>query len=197
MSAEQTSRGPGHFARLYEADPDPWHFRTSEYEQTKYRKTIEALGSRRFASVLEVGCSIGVLTHRLARCCDALLAIDLVEQPLEAARRACADQPWVRFKQMRVPGEWPDGTFDLIVLSEVLYFLSPQDIAALADRASSGLDPRGLVLLVNWRGRSNDPCSGEEAAGIFIDRTRAWLKPRVQYLEADYRLDLLCRTGDD
>jgi 2-polyprenyl-3-methyl-5-hydroxy-6-metoxy-1,4-benzoquinol methylase len=196
MSAEQTSRGPAHFARLYEADPDPWHFRTSEYEQAKYRKTIEALGARRFVSVLEVGCSIGVLTHLLAFHCDALLAVDLIEQPLQAARRTCADQPWVQFKQMRVPDKWPDGTFDLIVLSEVLYFLSPQDIAALADRASGCLDPGGLVLLVNWRGRSSDPCSGEEAAGIFIDRTRTWLQPRVQYLEGGYRLDLLYRAAE-
>lgn len=193
MSAEQASRGPAHFERLYEADPDPWRFHTSEYERTKYRKTIEALGSRRFRSAFEVGCSIGVMTHLLAFCCDALLAVDIIEQPLKAARAACAEQPWVRFKQMQVPGEWPDGTFDLIVLSEVLYFLSPTDIAALADRALTSLDPKGVVLLVNWRGHAGDPCSGEEAAAAFIDRTRSWLEPQAHYREIGYRLDLLAR----
>jgi cyclopropane fatty-acyl-phospholipid synthase-like methyltransferase len=193
MSMEKASRSAAHFERLYEADPDPWHFRSSEYEQAKYQKTIEVLGPRRFRSVFEVGCSIGVLTRLLALRCDALLAVDIVEQPLKAARTACADQPWVKFKRMQAPGDWPAGTFDLIVLSEVLYFLSPTDIDTLSVQASASLESAGLVLLVNWRGRSADPCSGEEAAGMFIDRTRGWLEPRACYQEIGYRLDLLAR----
>ena len=53
---------------------------------------------------------------------------------------------------MQVPHEWPDDVFDLIVLSEILYFLSPADIIALADRTLATLEADGLVLLVNWRG---------------------------------------------
>ena len=53
---------------------------------------------------------------------------------------------------MKVPDEWPDEFFDLIVLSEVLYFLSPKDVVAVADRVCSSSDLTGLVLLVNWRG---------------------------------------------
>jgi hypothetical protein len=94
---------------------------------------------------------------------------------------------------MQVPGDWPDGTFDLIVLSEVLYFLSPADIAAVADRAAGSLAPGGVVLLVNWRGRSDDPCTGEEAATLFIKRTGGWLQPRTHLEDGGYRLDLLVR----
>ena len=32
MSRQRMSRGAEHFQRLYDADPDPWHFRTSAYE---------------------------------------------------------------------------------------------------------------------------------------------------------------------
>lgn len=187
----RSSRDAAHFQSLYDADPDPWHFRTSEYEQAKYRKTLEALPTRRFGSAFEVGCSVGVLTHLLAPRCDALLAVDIVEQPLSDARAACADQPWVRFSRMRVPDEWPGGTFDLVVLSEVLYFLSPKDVAKVADRVLASLDATGLVLLVNWRGRSGDPCTGDEAADLFIERTAERLEPRIQYQEETYRLDLL------
>jgi hypothetical protein len=124
-----------------------------------------------------------------------------VEQPLTAARAVCVDQPWVRFGRMQVPGEWPDETFDLIVLSEVLDFLSPADIAAVADRVAGSLMPNGVVLLVNWRGRSEDPCTGEQAARVFTRQTRGWLAPRT-HLHGDaldsgrqggYRLDLLVR----
>jgi hypothetical protein len=193
LAGIRPSRNAAHFQRLYDADTDPWHFRTSEYGQAKYRKTLQTLPTRQFRSVFEVGCSIGVLTHLLAGRCDSLLAVDIVEQPLCAARMACSDQPWVRFRRMQVPGEWPNQDFDLIVLSEVLYFLSRMDVTKVADRVLASLDATGLVLLVNWRGRSGDPCTGDEAADLFIKRTSASLQPWVQYKEVTYRLDLLRR----
>src|ERR1700761_6257783 len=107
MTQHRASRDPAHFQRLYLTSPDPWGFRTSEYERAKYHRTIESLGVRRFHRGFEVGCSIGVLTRLLAPRCDALLAVDIVEPPLIEARAACADQPWVWFQRMRVPDEWP------------------------------------------------------------------------------------------
>jgi SAM-dependent methyltransferase len=194
LTRNRSSRDAAHFQSLYDENPDPWRFRTSEYEQAKYRKTLEALPTRRFGSAFEVGCSIGVLTHLLAPRCDALLAVDIVEQPLNDARAVCADQPWVQFRRMQVPDEWPEGNFDLVVLSEVLYFLSPKDVAKVADKVVACLDSAGLVLLVNWRGRSGDPCTGDEAADLFIERTSARLEPRMQYKEDTYRLDLFGRS---
>src|SRR3954469_8716047 len=94
------SRGAEHFQRLYDTSADPWQFRSSAYEQAKYRRTIAAVGERHFRSGFEVGCSIGVLTRMLAARCDALLAVDLVEAPLAAARSTCADLLWVRFARM-------------------------------------------------------------------------------------------------
>ena len=64
-----------HFEALYAADPDPWDFETSAYEQAKYDATIAALPPGPISTALEVGCSIGVLTERLARPCDRLLAV--------------------------------------------------------------------------------------------------------------------------
>ena len=66
----------GYFDELYAGDPDPWGFETSAYEQAKYAATIDALEGRRYATALEIGCSIGVLTARLApsegNCCVRL-----------------------------------------------------------------------------------------------------------------------------
>jgi predicted TPR repeat methyltransferase len=195
MSGDRESRDASHFQRLYDASPDPWKFRTSVYEQSKYQKTIASLGTRRFRSGFEVGCSIGVLTRLLAERCDRLLTVDIVDAPLSDALKACADQPWVRFEQKQVPDEWPDECFDLIVLSEVLYFLSPADIAKVVDRVCATLHATGVVLLVNWRGRSGDPCTGDEAAGIFIGQAQRWLTTRTQHVEDGYRLDLLYRLS--
>jgi predicted TPR repeat methyltransferase len=193
MNAGGGSRGPEHFQRLYQASQDPWQYCTNPYEQAKYRRTVASLGQRRFCSAFEAGCSIGILTRLLAPHCEALLAVDIVEEPLRKARAACAHQPWVRFERMRIPAEWPGDAFNLVVLSEVLYFLSPADIAAVADRIRTTLVSDGVVLLVNWRGRSDDPCTGDEASDIFLERTQHWLHSQTHYHDDDYRLELLCR----
>jgi len=184
------SHGAAHFQRLYDANPDPWGFRTSLYEQEKYQRTIAALGDRRFESTFEVGCSIGVFTRLLAQRCRSLLAVDIVETPLAAAREHCADLPQVQFKCMDITSGWPEGQFDLIVLSEVLYFLSPAAIAGVARRAASCLAPDGLVVLVNWLGKGDDPVSGDDAARRFIAAATR-LEVTGSDRQARYRIDLL------
>jgi 2-polyprenyl-3-methyl-5-hydroxy-6-metoxy-1,4-benzoquinol methylase len=185
------SRAALHFKRLYQSNPDPWGFRTSAYEQTKYRQTLSALGDRHFTSGLEVGCSIGVLTSALADRCDCLLGVDIVEDPLEAARSRCADQPQVRFQRMQVPAEWPEGWFDLMVFSEVLYFLSAADIERCASRVWSSLLPAGMVVLVNWLGQTDDPTPGNDAAEMFIGATAGRLTVMRRERHEGYRLDVL------
>ncbi len=185
------SRSADHFERLYQSNPDPWGFKTSSYEQTKYQRTLAALGERRFASGLEIGCSIGVLTRSLAPRCDRLLGVDVVDAPLQETQRHCADQAHVRFQRMQVPEEWPEGGFDLLVFSEVLYFLSPADIDRCADRVRSSLLPDATVVLVNWLGQTDDPTPGREAAERFLHATSGVLTTVRQENHAQYRLDVL------
>jgi Nodulation protein S (NodS) len=186
------SRDATHFADLYNNNADPWGFTTDPYEQAKYRHSIDILGGQRFAAGFEIGCSIGVLTQQLAPHCDTLLAVDIVDQPLQAARLRCAEQPWVSFERMQVPIDWPIAeSFDLILLSEVLYFLTPADIDRCAARVMASLLPGANVLLVNWLGRSDDPCSGDEATERFIAATADALTVAHRDRQPRYRLDLL------
>jgi 2-polyprenyl-3-methyl-5-hydroxy-6-metoxy-1,4-benzoquinol methylase len=185
------SRPAEHFEHLYQSNSDPWDFKTSPYEQTKYRQTLSALGDRRFQSGLEVGCSIGVLTHMLAHQCDALLGLDIVEAPLQAARSRCAGFPHVHFRRMHVPAQWPPNRFDLIVLSEVLYFLSQADIDRCAAHVRTGLLPNATVVLVNWLGQTDDPLSGDDAANRFIAATAGALSVSSHSRHQGYRLDVL------
>jgi 2-polyprenyl-3-methyl-5-hydroxy-6-metoxy-1,4-benzoquinol methylase len=185
------SRPASHFHQLYQANPDPWGFRTSRYEQAKYRNTVAALGQRTFASGLEVGCSIGILSRMLAPRCARFLGLDIVEDPLPAARARCADQSQARFERMRVPAEWPAERFDLIMLSEVLYFLSASDITRCAQRVMDTLLRGGLVVLVNWSGRTSDPSSGDAAPERFIAATEGVLRVIRQQRHDRYRLEVL------
>jgi SAM-dependent methyltransferase len=170
MSRPANSLPPGYFEAIYARDPDPWRFADSAYERAKYDATLAALPRPRYARALEVGCSIGVLTQDLAPRCDALLALDAAEAPLEAARTRCAGLPQIAFQTMLVPGDWPvdAAPFDLILLSEVVYYLDPADVVRLAGRVRDTLAPGGEVLLVHWTGATDYPLSGDEAAGRFI-----------------------------
>ena len=157
------------FDQLYARDPDPWRFETSPYEQGKYADTLDQLGERRFASALELGCSIGVLSRRLAARCDRLLSLDIAEAALERARLHCAGLDHVGFRRATLPADWPDGRFDLILISEMLYFLAPDDIAQLARRCAGAALPECSILLVNWTGPTDTPTTGDQAAALFRD----------------------------
>jgi 2-polyprenyl-3-methyl-5-hydroxy-6-metoxy-1,4-benzoquinol methylase len=186
------SHGPQHFRRIYSTSKDPWNYHSSDYEKTKREATIAALDGRRFRSGLEVGCSIGALTYRLAECCDQFLGVDFIDEALAVARVTCRQRPWVSFQNVRIPLEWPQGQFDLIVLSEVLYFLSSEDSLCLAARCRGCLTVGGAILLVNWLDKSpDDPCSGDAAAERFIESGCQWLRVGNHQRTDRYRLDRL------
>lgn len=183
---------PGYFERLYERNPDPWQFATSDYERDKYAATVGVLPpGRRFKRCFEVGCSIGVLTRALAERCDALVGVDVSEVALEQARVRCADLPGVEIGFAAVPGTWPEGRFDLIVFSEVLYYLGIAGLHEAAAKSLACLEPGGCIVLVNWQGNTDGACSGAEAARLFIEDCAGRLTVTGTAHEEKYRVDLL------
>ena len=193
MSRFERSIPPTYFEEMYARDPDPWRFAQSDYEREKYAATLAALPRARYASALEVGCSIGVLTRQLAGRCDALLSLDVAEAALERARERCSDRDHVRFERRRVPADWPEGSFDLILLSEVVYYLDRDDVRRLAARVDAAASPGCDILLVHWLGETHYPLPGDEAASVFIEASAADLVEG--HREKDYRLDILRLGG--
>lgn len=195
----RASLPPAYFDALYADDPDPWRFATSDYERAKYDDTLAALPRGKIAAAFEVGCSIGVFTERLAPRCDRLLAVDVAPAALRTARQRCANLSNVSLAEMRVPNDWPKldnwpGGFDLIVFSEVLYYLAPDDIVRTAELTMRTLSPAGIVLLVHWTGGTDYPCSGDEAAALFMHACEPALRQTQAVRREAYRLDRLDRA---
>jgi SAM-dependent methyltransferase len=142
------------FENIYAANLDPYGYTSSDYERQKYSATLAALSRDRYTKAFEIGCSIGVLTRLLGERCDSLLSVDIVESALQQARQRCASEHNVTFARMRVPDNWPSDTFDLIVISEVFYYLTVSELNQLAQRLRSSLAPSGEILLVHnrWTG---------------------------------------------
>ncbi len=182
---------PEHFDRLYANDPDPWRFATSDYERDKYVATLAALPSPRYVRAFEVGCSIGVLTRQLAACCDQILAVDVADAALRNAASRCNDLPGVHFARMVVPQDWPDGTFDLILFSEVLYYLSAVERTTAARLSLRSLLQGGTIVLVNWHGPTDGDCNGDDAAKQFIAACAPILRHTTQQRAEKYRIDVL------
>ena len=177
------------FDALFSREPDPWDFETSEYEREKRAATIAALKGATFAGALEVGCATGVLSRELAHHCAQLLALDVSDRAADLARERSVAQVSVRYRRAEVPRDWPDGSFDLIVFSEVLYFLSAHEIAAVSRQACDALAPEGLCLLVNWTGPNDLPVSGDDAVRLFVEAA-SWQSDEPR-LAPSYRIDRL------
>jgi cyclopropane fatty-acyl-phospholipid synthase-like methyltransferase len=191
MRGERSFPRP-YFEKLYGDSSDPWNFSGSPYEQAKYQATLAAIGSG-YRCGLEIGCSIGVFTRSLAERCARLLAVDIAAGALREARKRCADLPHVEFRQLALPGELPDGMFDLIVLSEVGYYWSLDDLDRFIAWVDRALEAGGLCTLVHWTGETDYPLTGDQVHDRFAEATRGFLRPRASARHPSYRLDALAR----
>ena len=180
-----------YFENLYEQSPDPWGFETSPYERRKYERTLDVLQARQrdYRVALEVGCSIGVFTAMLAPLCDELWAVDVSEKAVAAARERLAGFPQVHVERRRLPEETPEGPFDLVVASEVLYYWPEEVMLAAVRRFEEILAPDGVLLAVHWRKETKTyPLQGDEVHELLLKHTH--LANTTMMVEPEYRLDL-------
>jgi SAM-dependent methyltransferase len=186
---------PSYFDAKYQEDIDPWQFRTSAYERDKFQATLEAFTRPRYQSGLEVGCAIGVLSALIAPRCEYLVAVDGSSTAIDEASRQRL--PNVRFRKAFLPDEFPDGSFDLVVLSEVLYYFSEQDLRTLAEKCLASLQPTAEMILCHWLGETDYPLTGRQASELFAQAVATRRPGRAILHEGIYRLERLTFSAPD
>ncbi|GAA5034929.1 hypothetical protein GCM10023258_36270 [Terrabacter aeriphilus] len=180
--------------RLHEDVDDPWSVRTSWYEERKRAVTLASLPHQRYSRALEVGGSIGRLAADLAGRCDELVVVDESEAAVRAAEAGLAGDAGVTVLRRTVPEQWPDGAFDLVVVSEVGYFLSPERLRQLVHRVDACLTADGVVVLCHWQHPIEGwPLDGARVAEIWQHESE--LPVLASHLEADFALHVLSRTA--
>ncbi|MEV6631656.1 class I SAM-dependent methyltransferase [Actinoplanes sp. NPDC051470] len=183
----------GYFEQMYAGSADPWSFESRWYDARKHDLTVAALPRRRYRSAFEPGCSTGRLTARLAGRADRLLAVDVVDAAVRTAADRVAATPHVRVHQAAVPHDWPDETFDLIVLSEIGYYFDDADLATLLANTHRSLEPGGDLVAVHWRwpvdehARRGDEVHAALAGVEGLTRT-------ARHEEDDFLLEVFART---
>ena len=184
-----------YFDSLYAASDDPYALRSRWYEERKRALLLAALPQRRYQRAFEPGCGAGELTLALSRRCDELLASDFSERAVEITRSRTRDARNVRVEHQGLPEDWPHdaGPFDLIVLSEVGYFLDASAMRALAGCCTHSLAEGGTLVACDWRPDFAEralPTSAVHAALEGIGWTRI-----VRHEEDDFLLQLWSRDA--
>ncbi len=205
-SSEQQSTPSSIFDETFRENSDPWGYTTNFNEISKFRATIRALPKVQFKNAFEIACAIGVLTEKLAPKCDRLLSVDYSEVGLVEARKRCRDLPQVRFERMQIPQQFPTEKFDLILFSEVGFFLTMADLLETKQKIIDGLLPGGYLLMVHYRATAGDYfiLDGETVHDTFVQDSASSLKhlgdPRKKFFMIDlvrhhkrYRMDLFQR----
>lgn len=155
------SYAPDYFDNLYSDNADPWDFAGNWYERRKYTATLSALSRPRYSRCFEAACSIGELSHLLAARCDELVATDCSAVAIQLARARLSECRNVVLQEATLPADVPSGTFDLVVYSEFLYYLSEVDLARVISLGVQLLRPEGELVAVHSRMYGGDQLHGK------------------------------------
>jgi len=180
------------FDELYGQREDPWEYRSSRYERRKQQILLASLPQERYSAVLELGCSIGVQSAELARRSTRLLAVDASATALAQARRAVAGMDHVDLLQATVPRQFPQlepGSLQLVVLSEMGYFLAADELEQVLAASAAALQAGGELVLCHWL----HPIEGWPLDGEEVHRMAGQLgwERIVEHREADFLLEIL------
>lgn len=169
-SSQYSAYSDSYFDELYNDNTDPWQYQTRWYEERKRNTCLALLPQPHYERAIELGCGNGVLSELLAHRCQDLISIDGNHQAVKLAKERLAALPHARVIQGIVPDKLfslkelleqrkplskntsiNQPPFDLIVISEILYYLSSSDIDVVINWALHNLALNGTLLCCHWR----------------------------------------------
>ena len=156
---------PGFFEHFFD-EGDPFGFDRNPEEQLKFARTLEACGGESLGRVLELGCAVGSFTEVLAPYADQVLALDVSQSAVDRVAQRLAAHPHVRAVAMSIPAEFPEGTFDVVVASDVLYYLPVAELQRCVERIHASLADGGAFVAVHYVPRMGSLLNGDEAHDV-------------------------------
>lgn len=179
-----SSKAQSFFDDLW-ARGDPWELETSDFERARYARLLALLKPSGYARVLEIGCGTGTFSRLPARLAQRLVALDVSVKAISAAQAAQTTPDQIEFRVANIMDYDPkkEGPWDLIVMSETIYFLgwlySFFDVCWLTSELYAATRPGGQLLLANTQRDIADPLLLPGVIRTYHDL----------FLNADYQLD--------
>ncbi len=170
INSQSAAYSESYFDALYNDNSDPWQYQTRWYEKRKRDICLAILPQSHYNNAIELGCGNGVLSELLAQRCLSLVSIDGNQRAVQLAKARLEEVFHVKVIQGVIPNDLitlktsimddyhlSDDTstnkplFDLIVISEILYYLSPNDIDMVIAWTQQNLAMGGTLLCCHWR----------------------------------------------
>src|SRR6202044_3729161 len=114
-------------------------------------------------------------TGQLAAHCEHVVAIDFSLGALQLARQHLGGVRNVDLLRASFPEETPPGSWDLIVCSEILYYLQPHALDEAVGWIEAQLADGASVLAVSWRGVGREePLLGDDVHDRLATELAHW-----------------------
>ncbi|MEP7089333.1 MAG: SAM-dependent methyltransferase [Nocardioidaceae bacterium] len=178
------------FEAMYRCDSDPWDVESSWYERRKLTVLLATLPRERYARAWEPGCGPGIVSEALAARVDSLVASDGSATALALARRRPGLPAHVELVESELPALPLEGTVDLVVVAEFLYYTP--DLMAALDALWSVTAPGSHMVFLHWAHRPHDAFrSGPEMhARICLDSRQRNAVKTISHTDQDFLLDV-------
>lgn len=133
----------------YRLKNDLFESEASEYEQHKLNRLIEIICQQNYKNVLDVGCGIGILAEKISPCCQRIIGIDFSPKAISLARNRCGKLENVSFLERDIRTFDFQDDYDLIIFSEVLYYLEDKFIERIINRLKKNLSDSARIIIVD------------------------------------------------
>ncbi|UVJ41795.1 nodulation S family protein [Pseudomonas sp. LS1212] len=171
---------------------DPRALRRRWYEQRKRDLILATLQRQRYQRIFEPACASGELSLGLSERCDELVCMDVSPGAIAQARQRLNGHEHVHIQQGRLPGDWPAGEFDLVVLSEFGYCLDQDGLLLVIERAVASLTTDGALLACHWL-HPIEGCPLDGRQVHFLLEHFLHFHRTVLHEETDFLLEYWCR----
>jgi len=139
------------FEEFYAAQgPDAWSYARNAYNQRRFEFIVGAIPPGPVERALELGCAEGQMTAHLAQRAASVVGVDFVEEAVRRARKNCAGLSNVAFFTQDVRDGVPPGSFDAVICSDVLYYLSRSELRTLLRRLARSIRAGGSLVAAEY-----------------------------------------------
>ncbi|MBI0476684.1 methyltransferase domain-containing protein [Sphingomonas sp. MA1305] len=139
------------FAAKFAQNDDPWSTFTDRNEALKRRAILHAMGAGPWGRVLELAAGNGSNSAAIAPRALRFDATEATSTGVALVAKAVAGRTRARAIKLAVPARLPRPRYDVVVVAEVLYYLTAHDMAQTARDAAAALRRGGMLVLAHHR----------------------------------------------
>ncbi len=140
------------FDNKFSGDADPWRTFSDADERLKRRAILHAIGPGAWGRVIELAAGNGSNSAAIA---PRALRLDATEATASGtalvAKAIRARAGRARAIRLTVPARLPRVRYDIAVVAELIYYLSPRAMAQTARDVAAALRPGGTLVLAHHR----------------------------------------------